>query len=137
MKGAQTIYVCPSEECAFTAMGPGKCRSHPYPCRAMGPQLVPLKVEPLPEPEPGLTERGFAIWDPIGTDYGAVVRFGESSSSAEGSKIWMWVDQPLTDDLGALPAAKTAAHLTIEQAEEIRERLGEAIIWAKAKEEGP
>jgi hypothetical protein len=43
----RTIYVCPGEGCAFLSMTPGKCRSHPYPCRAMGPKLVPLEVVPL------------------------------------------------------------------------------------------
>lgn len=46
MNERQTIYVCPSDECRFHAMEPGRCRSHPYPCRAMGPELVPLEVAP-------------------------------------------------------------------------------------------
>lgn len=35
-----TLYACPSDECAYFSMAPGKCRSHPYPCRGMGPPLV-------------------------------------------------------------------------------------------------
>lgn len=53
MKGAQTIYVCPTE-CRFMAMQPGKCRSHPFPCRGMGPELVPLDVVPV-DPETAIT----------------------------------------------------------------------------------
>lgn len=43
----RTIYVCPGEGCSFLSMTPGQCRSHPYPCRAMGPELVPLDVIPV------------------------------------------------------------------------------------------
>jgi hypothetical protein len=39
-----TLYVCPSESCIFVSMTPGKCRSHPYPCRAMGPELEKVEV---------------------------------------------------------------------------------------------
>lgn len=38
------IYVC---ECGFLSMTPGKCRSHPFPCRAMGPELTKVEVAPV------------------------------------------------------------------------------------------
>jgi hypothetical protein len=39
-----TLYICPVAECGYLSMAPGKCRSHPYPCRAMGPQMVEVKA---------------------------------------------------------------------------------------------
>jgi hypothetical protein len=39
-----TIYVC---DCGYLSMTPGKCRSHPYPCRAMGPELTKVEVAPV------------------------------------------------------------------------------------------
>lgn len=41
----RTIYVCPDDSCIFLSMTPGQCRSHPYPLRAMGPDLMPIEVE--------------------------------------------------------------------------------------------
>lgn len=34
-----TIYQC---SCGYRSLRPGKCRSHPYPARAMGPEMKPL-----------------------------------------------------------------------------------------------
>lgn len=39
-----TIFTCPADSCRFTSMTPGPCRSHPYPLRAMGPEMVETKV---------------------------------------------------------------------------------------------
>jgi hypothetical protein len=43
---SRLVFVCPGN-CDFIAMQPGHCRSHPYPCRAMGPELVPVLVSPI------------------------------------------------------------------------------------------
>lgn len=43
-KKSQVLFVCPGDGCRFVALEAGKCRSHPYPCRAMGPELVPVRV---------------------------------------------------------------------------------------------
>jgi len=43
------IYVC---ECGYRDVRPGKCRSHPYPCRAMGPPMQ--EVEIIPADSPGV-----------------------------------------------------------------------------------
>jgi hypothetical protein len=52
VKLTRTIYACPDSSCRFVANEPGQCRSHPYPCRAMGPELVPVRVKVMQEPEP-------------------------------------------------------------------------------------
>lgn len=46
-----TLFSCPSPSCRYVANEPGQCRSHPYPCRAMGPQLqhVEVVVKPIEE----------------------------------------------------------------------------------------
>lgn len=51
IEGERIIYVCPDRACVFVSMMPGRCRSHPYPCRAMGPVLVALKVAPSTDAE--------------------------------------------------------------------------------------
>jgi hypothetical protein len=38
------IFVCPDDSCIYLSMQPGQCRSHPYPCRAMGPLLEKIRV---------------------------------------------------------------------------------------------
>lgn len=48
-----TAYAC---SCGFRSMAPGPCRSHPYPCRAMGPEMVPLAISTDPADEAGLSE---------------------------------------------------------------------------------
>lgn len=37
-----TLYVC---ECGYQSLTPGRCRSHPLPARAMGPDLTPVLYE--------------------------------------------------------------------------------------------
>jgi hypothetical protein len=39
-------YVCPEPTCGFRSLEPGPCRSHPYPLRAMGPEMVLVEVVP-------------------------------------------------------------------------------------------
>jgi hypothetical protein len=75
------------------------------------------------EPEEGVvgySNRGFAIYGEVPTTYGDTVRIYESSS-AEGPFIWLSIDKP---EKGIEHAA---AHLSLEQALEIRDALKAAI----------
>lgn len=73
---------------------------------------------------PDFSGRGFAQWAPTRTDYGR-------------PKLWLWIDQP-APKIGSPPElleAHTGTHMTIEQAEEIHLKLGEAIKWVKLRDE--
>jgi len=75
------------------------------------------------------SERGFAHWEPTDTSYGAQVRIYESSA-ALSPHIWMRIDQPSPEDNpmgGNLKEASAVAHMTLDQAREIRDTLIEAI----------
>lgn len=37
------IYEC---ECGYRSLSPGRCRSHPYPARAMGPEMREVELIP-------------------------------------------------------------------------------------------
>lgn len=39
-----TVYTCAT--CRYVSVTPGRCRSHPYPMRGMGPPMVPVEVVP-------------------------------------------------------------------------------------------
>lgn len=80
--------------------------------------------------KPTLTGRGFARWETVETSYGAEVRIYESSS-AEGSFLWLAVTQPPPEVEGQLPASETHAHLSLEQAEAVRDTLGAAIDYRR------
>jgi hypothetical protein len=67
------------------------------------------------------TDRGFRHYAPIPTDYGHVVRVYESSA-AKGPCLWLAVEL----DPG-LPVEPGIAHLTLEQAQAIRDTLSTAI----------
>lgn len=41
----ETIYGC---WCGYTSTTPGRCRSHPMPCRAMGPAMKPYRLDDRP-----------------------------------------------------------------------------------------
>ena len=73
------------------------------------------------------SERGFAqhLRD-FPTDYGALVSVYESSS-AEGPKCWLKIEQPEPEYGGQLPKAEAVAHMTLEQAVKIRDALTEWI----------
>ena len=72
-----------------------------------------------------MTDRGFKHFTPIATDYGHVVRVYESSA-AESPHLWLAIDatdSALRGDKGI----QTAAHLSLEQAEALRDSLTVAI----------
>jgi hypothetical protein len=39
-----TVWTC---ECGYRSLTGGRCRSHPYPARAMGPEMTPVQVVPV------------------------------------------------------------------------------------------
>lgn len=78
------------------------------------------------------SDRGFIHLEEIATDYGAIVRIYESSS-AEAPKLWMAAEQPPPRYSGALEAASVHVHMTIEQAERIRDNLTHMIQRTKER----
>jgi len=77
-------------------------------------------------------QRGFALWEPVKTDYGADVKVKESSA-AEGPHLWLEIKQPPPEYEGALKEARAVAHCTLEQAKEIRDRLDAAIRFSEER----
>ncbi len=70
------------------------------------------------------TPRGFAVYTMFEDTYGNNVRVQESSS-AEGPHIWIFCDPMNPDQKGVSP------HLSLEQAEHLRDALGQAIERGK------
>jgi len=75
------------------------------------------------------TDRGFRWYDDIHTDYGHVVRVYESSAAREPC---LWLLVKLTEEGRAtaqtnIEPEAAMAHLTIEQAERVRDTLDAAI----------
>src|SRR5262249_21398726 len=58
-----TIYVCP---CGYRDVRPGNCRSHPMPCRAMGPPMEPVEVVAVADVETTLQceQERYEVADP-------------------------------------------------------------------------
>ena len=74
-----------------------------------------------------VSNRGFyQHLDDFPTDYGALVSVYESSS-AEGPKVWLSINQPPPAHPGALEEARAVAHMTREQAIVVRDALTEWI----------
>jgi hypothetical protein len=69
------------------------------------------------------SERGFKHYEPISTGYGHVIRVYESSTAFDPS-LWVAIDgsDAMTDQ-----KAEVCAHLTIEQAERLRDTIDTAI----------
>jgi hypothetical protein len=83
-----------------------------------------------PKQEPTYSDRGFAFFEPTLTDYGATIQISESSA-ASGPHLWLRTEQPPPEYPGALKEASTSAHMTLKQAEEIRDKLDAAIELTK------
>ena len=84
------------------------------------------------------SERGFTYLDEVATDYGATVRFYESSAcmiEGENRGPWMWMacEQPPPQYPGALKQelGSVHVHMDLKQAEEIYARLGRMIEITK------
>lgn len=69
-------------------------------------------------------QRGFFQYAELTDTYGATVRVKESSS-AEEAKVWIFSEG------GAVNGNKGAAHLSLEQAKQVRDALTE---WIKDQE---
>lgn len=73
-----------------------------------------------------LTERGFKHYEPIATDYGHQIRVYESSAAREPC-IWLKLELTAENRTGNLEPEEATAHLTIEQAEQVRDSIDAAI----------
>jgi len=82
--------------------------------------------------QPTFNQRGFADWQPVKTDYGALVEVAESSAALE-PYLWLRINQPAPEYPGQLEEAAISAHCTLEQAEAIRDQLTEAIDFMKQR----
>lgn len=71
-------------------------------------------------------ERGFNQDEPIQTDYGHEIRVYESSA-AKGPCLWLAVEKGEARFPGDLGPEHAHAHMTIEQAQELRDSLGRII----------
>lgn len=91
-----------------------------------------LNSEDKKEPN-NFSERGFAQYEPTETSYGAFVSVYESSSAME-PKLWLKIEQPEPEYPGQLEAAEAYAHMTLEQAKEIHNKLGTAIDFMEESE---
>lgn len=77
---------------------------------------------------PVLSERGFGHWPAVRDDYRGQVRVYESSSATP--HIWLSIEEnPLVLKIQA--PGQGHAHLSIEQAREVRYQLGRAIHHTK------
>jgi hypothetical protein len=88
--------------------------------------------------EPTYSPRGFAFWEPTPSTYGAPVSVYESSA-ATAPHLWISIDGechisgdvvPFNDISGLVRskgAGSIAAHLTMDQARDVRDKLDAAI----------
>lgn len=92
-------------------------------------------------PEPEYSDRGFAHWPPVESSYGATVRVYESSA-AENPHLWVNIDGDChlsghAEPFPGLPWGKApgavSAHLTMNQARELRDRLDAAITHSEQR----
>lgn len=72
--------------------------------------------------EASTSERGFKRHDPIPSEYGGSVRVFESSA-AMGPHIWVSVESNQTLGDERTPIIKSVAHITLENAELLRDQL--------------
>jgi hypothetical protein len=103
---------------------------------------------PMPAAPPAVattTDRGFKHYEDVTTDRGEMVKVYESSS-AEGPHLWLQVtgeahlEGPRCDAVGipfGVAPASCAAHLTLDQARAVRDRLDAAIRGHYQRESGP
>lgn len=70
------------------------------------------------------TDRGFAHYTPIATQYGHVVRVYESSSAWQPS---LWLKIELKEKVGGIDPEEATAHLSLDQARELRDQLDHLI----------
>ena len=71
---------------------------------------------------PSFSDRGFAHFNPVPSEYGGDVRVSESSA-ASGPHLWLRIVSPvdLNDRYG--PQQESVAHLTLENATTLRDQL--------------
>ena len=80
------------------------------------------------------SDRGFKHYQPIKTTYGAEVSVYESSA-ARGPHIWLKISQPDPKMAGQLERAQAFAHMSIEQAEQVRDAIDAAIAYHYQRQE--
>jgi hypothetical protein len=89
---------------------------------------------------PTYSDRGFARWEPVSASYGAEINVYESSA-AEGPHIWINIaadchlEEPPRDHPSVpygIATGSAAAHLSMEQAHELRDKLDAAIRHSEA-----
>ena len=94
-----------------------------------GPEPM-TPAEHLCEIEPN--QRGFLTWEATMTADRSLVSIAESSS-AEGPHLWLRTTQPTWAGRVRTGSAKTSAHLTLDQAEELESKLGLAIATLRLR----
>jgi len=75
------------------------------------------------ELRPSISDRGFAHWPVVESDYGAEILVYESSA-VNGPFFWISIDQP---EIQGFAGSITATHITLEQAWQLRDTLDAAI----------
>ena len=97
MTESVTLYRCESCDNPNVSIKPGRCTSHPYPARAMGPELtarvfVPAAVPPVPPSgaEAGEGCRAPHCWSEYGTPCGTCPVV---SGAEAGGDAGVWPDQ--------------------------------------------
>jgi hypothetical protein len=73
-------------------------------------------------PEPTVTARGFAHHAPVPSEYGGEVTVYESSA-ASGPHLWLRVESPVDLNQPEGEMLEGVAHLTLENAELLRDQL--------------
>lgn len=72
--------------------------------------------------EPTITGRGFKHFGPVPSEYGGFIRTYESSA-ASGPHLWVLIECPDGMSLRDGATKDAAAHLTLENAEVLRDQL--------------
>lgn len=90
------------------------------------PAVAEIASDPRAKVKHELSNRGFKHYEPIETDYGHVVRVYESSSAME-PHIWLAAVLRTADCRGGLEPESAHVHMTIEQAERVRDALDACI----------
>lgn len=88
----------------------------------------------MPDVPTSISPRGFVHGEEIDTAYGAKVTLAESSAAFH-PRIWLWARQPEPEYPGALERelGRVSVHLSIPQAEKIRDNLNFFIEKARAE----
>jgi hypothetical protein len=84
----------------------------------------------MPAPNRSTTHRGFITYDEFNDSYGAEVVVRESSA-ALAPHVWVFIEGGCTEPQDGSEKNHGAAHLTVEQATQVRDALNEFISAAE------